>query len=256
MKSPTLFHIIILLWLIPFNARAYTSEDCMVCHREGSEDSRLRISITEFQNSAHGGELACEDCHAGVMDKDHENIKGSGAVDCNECHDQENRHGLSGDRKNRPQCHSCHGKHTILGKDNRASAIYMDQLKKTCSKCHPMECGDTGYLAWLPSIQIRSHKKQDFSQDYGKGNCIGCHQGPAVHGEEESLDGQNCQVCHMNLNENSPVKGTIHPGTDFKKQPAVFFAGIIYQVFILILLWGVYRFFSGRISGKSGKRGR
>ena len=246
----------ILLWILPFNVWAYTSEDCITCHREGSQDSTLHISVQAFQRSAHGSELACEDCHTGVTDKAHEKTKGSGAVECNECHDQENRHGLSGEREKRPQCHSCHSKHAILGKKNRTSAIYRGQLKETCRECHPMESGETGYLAWLPSLQIRSHRKQDFSQDYSKDNCIGCHQGLAVHGEEEPLDGQNCQVCHMNQNEKESVIGTIHPGTDFWKQPGIFIAGVIYQIMILFLLWGVYRFFAGTVFKNRGKRGR
>ncbi len=255
MKRQILFHAAMLLWLLPFNARAYTMEECVACHGEGSRESTLHMSFEDFQHSAHGGELVCEDCHTGVMDASHEKIEGSGAVDCNECHDQENRHGLSGEPEDRPQCYSCHGKHTILGSENPASAIYRDNLPETCRGCHPVECGATGYLAWLPSLQIRSHKKQDFSRDYGKDNCVGCHQGPAAHGEEEALDEQDCQRCHLNPEEKVAVMGTIHPESDFGKQPVVFISGILYQALILMLLWGLYRFISGRGSGKPGKRG-
>lgn len=236
-----------LLWLIPFHAWAYTTEACVDCH--GKEN------LEALQTSVHGGELGCGDCHTGVVDETHEEIEGSGAVDCNGCHDKENRHGLSGDREDRPECHTCHGSHAILPSGNPASTVHREHLTTTCSPCHPVECGETGYLAWLPSLQIRSHKKQDFSRDYGKGNCIGCHQGRAAHGEKAVVDGQNCYVCHMDGGKTGTVRGKIHPETDLKDQPVVFFSGILYQGLILVLLLGLFRYISGRISGKTGKKG-
>ena len=244
-----LFLTIIFL-LISCKAWAYTQEDCIRCHGEEGKGSVLHISLTEFRNSVHGSEFTCQDCHRGVLDERHELIKGSGAVDCDECHDQENLHGISAENRERPQCYSCHGKHDILGKDNRASMVSQDRLKDTCKGCHPQECDETGYIEWLPSLQIRSHKKQDFSRDYSRSNCIGCHQGLAAHGEEGPVDDQDCHVCHMDLKGREALMGYIHPGMDSGPRPMILSAGVVYQLFILVLLWGGYRFASKKLSGK------
>ena len=35
---------------------AYTPEDCIECHRTGSEESELQISVEAYEASVHGGE--------------------------------------------------------------------------------------------------------------------------------------------------------------------------------------------------------
>ncbi len=245
--------IIILLLLLPCNASTYTVNDCIGCHSKGSKESTLHISITGFRDSVHGGQLACMDCHTGITDDDHELIKAPVAVDCGQCHENDNMHGLSAKEEDRPQCCSCHGKHDILGKDNPSSRIHPEQLKYTCRGCHSNESGEPGYFSWLPSLQVRSHKKQDYSQDYGRSNCMGCHQGQAAHGEPDPLDAQNCHLCHMVLKERAAVMGYIHPKAGLHDQPVTFFAAVIYQAFILLMLWRLFRFVRFRISGK-GRR--
>ena len=41
----------------------YPSADCVRCHSEDGVESRLHISNEDFENSVHGTELGCEDCH-------------------------------------------------------------------------------------------------------------------------------------------------------------------------------------------------
>ncbi len=173
MKDLFFYFLGLLIFVTSYNTWAYTPEDCIKCHKEGSTGSTLHISIKEFNVSIHGREITCKDCHVGVEDEDHETMKGSGAVDCGECHEQGNRHGLQSKSEDRPQCYSCHTKHGIFEKDEEVSSVHPGQLKETCKGCHPVECGQTDYLSWLPSIQIASHKKQDFSRVYEKGNCLG-----------------------------------------------------------------------------------
>ena len=96
------------------------------------------------------------------------------------------------------------------------------QLKITCRSCHPVECGQTGYLSLLPSLQIRSHKKQNFSRDYSRFDCIGCHQGKAAHGEEEIINQQDCHKCHQSAPGKSSLMGYIHPQADSRNQPGIF----------------------------------
>ncbi len=254
MKRSSLYLFVILLWLMSCKTWAYTSKDCINCHSGDSKESALHISIEEFQGSIHGREITCEDCHTSIKDRGHVYVKGAGAVDCGKCHGQKNLHGSTSKSENRPRCHSCHTRHGILGTDDKASTVHPDQLKKTCKACHPVECGETDYLSWLPSIRIMSHKKQDFSQAYEKDNCIGCHQGKAVHGEKEPLNEQNCHICHMSVRDQRTIMGYIHAKADFKKQPVIFAAAAIYQIFIVLLLWGVFRFFILKLFGKRRKR--
>lgn len=235
----------------------YTSEDCIRCHEEGSTGSVLRISVKEFESSVHGRDMTCEDCHAGVEDGGHETTKGSGAVNCGQCHEQKNRHGLQSKTGmypgiHRPRCYSCHTRHNILEKDRVESSVHPGQLKETCRACHPAECGETDYLSKLPSMQIASHNKQDFNRSYEKDNCIGCHQGLAAHGESEPVNDQDCYKCHAPQKGHAPLWGYIHPKADLEKQPSVFWAAVIYQFFIVVLLWGGFRFFVLKFSGRSG----
>ena len=216
MNNKTLIIFIFFLITIPFHTLASTKEKCIECHGKESKDSRFHISEEELKSSVHGNELICVDCHALVLQPGHEKVKGSGAVSCNECHDQENMHGLSGKQENRPQCHTCHGKHNILNSDDEASFIHQDQLQNTCEPCHPIQSQETGLLNGLVNFQIRSHKKQDFSNPYHKKNCIGCHQGQAAHGEEGPINKQGCDSCHVTQEGRRLIMGSIHFGTDSK----------------------------------------
>lgn len=215
----------------------YTPEDCIECHQTGSEDSQLHISVQEFNDSAHGEETTCLDCHTGVVDDDHQGIEGSGAVYCGQCHEQENRHGGIGLDVERPNCYDCHSKHNILDKTDPASTVHRDRLPDTCGECHPVASGQNkGWFAWFPSFQVASHNKADFSTSFDKDNCLGCHQGAGAHGETEPIDEQQtCYKCHSPALD-SAMWGLMHPDASAQMQPGVFAAGVIYQIFIVIAL--------------------
>ena len=250
MKNFLFYFLVLFIFFTAYNAWAYTPEDCNKCHKEGSTGSILHISIKEFNTSIHGRKITCQDCHASVKDEGHETMKGSGAVDCSECHEQENRHGSQSKTEDRPRCYSCHTKHGIFERDKEVSSVHPEQLKETCKGCHPVECGQTDYLSWLPSIQIATHKKQAFSRAYEKSNCLGCHQGMAAHGEEKPLNDQDCYKCHLSQKGQATLWGYIHTRADFKKQPVIFAAAIIYLVFLVVLSWGGLRFYIRKLSGK------
>lgn len=243
------------IFFIGSDVWAYTMEECIECHKEGSDKAELHMPLKAFEASIHNREeTTCMDCHISVTDEDHEITKGSGATDCSECHDEENKHGQETMIEDRPQCHSCHPKHRMLEKENPASAVHPDQLRKTCKGCHPVESGETGYFSWLPSIRIMSHKKQDFSKAYGKDNCLGCHQGDTAHGEKGPLDEQSCYVCHIGSDDQPPIMGYIHTRADTERQPGIFAAATLYQIFMGLLLLGGFRFYILRFSGKLRKR--
>jgi hypothetical protein len=242
------FFLICLILIGTRTAQAYTAEDCIRCHGEHGTESVLHVSVDGFQRSAHGRTgMVCTDCHMDVQGEKHQSTAGSTSVSCTGCHALKNMHGIGSDRC--PECYSCHTKHHILEKDNIASSVHPASLHKTCSACHPLECGESDYLSWLPSIQIVSHGKQDFSKVYARDNCIGCHQGLAAHGEKGVIDGQNCYRCHQSM------MGYMHPKADREKSPSLFAAAIIYQMLLAVLLPGGCAFYLNRFSGiKKGKR--
>jgi hypothetical protein len=230
------------------DAFAYSPEACIQCHRQGARESSLQISVENFRKSVHGKVLECEDCHTNIIDSSHETLKGSSSVSCGECHEQENRHGLSAERALRPKCYSCHTRHRILGIEDPASSIYPEALKKTCAGCHPSECGHQDYLSWFLSLQVVSHGKADLSKKYGRENCVGCHQGSAAHGERSVIDSQDCFICHQSM------WGSMHPKADPEAAPAFFAAALSYQVLAIFLLWGGVRFYMQRSMRSRGAR--
>jgi hypothetical protein len=126
-------------------------------------------------------------------------------VDCGICHEQENLHGASSKKNKKPECYSCHTRHSILPKSNKSSSVHKTQFKNTCGECHTVEWGEQGYLGWYTSVRIKSHKKQDFSKDFEETNCIGCHQGMAIHGNPDVVNDETCYRCHMNNNQNALI---------------------------------------------------
>lgn len=220
---------------------AYTNKDCVRCHEA--------VSVSAPSASAHA-ELGCLDCHTKVKDKTHESAKEEGSVNCGQCHQQGNLHGMNGQGEARPRCFDCHTKHHILAKDNPKSSVNPDNLKITCGKCHPLETGRTGYLSSFLYLQIRSHKKGDFSRAYDRSDCIGCHQGRAAHGETTPLGSEKCSRCHLPGNAHGAMSGYIHPKADPVKEPLMFAAALSYQVFIVVVLaalfWAGFRFFRNK----------
>jgi len=251
------FVLIVLIFTAAQAAFAYTNEDCIECHRTGNKEGGINISIDEFNASIHGEEeeeTSCQDCHTLVEDEDHQTTPGSGAVDCSGCHEQENRHGKGSNSGTRPQCYSCHTRHGMRAKDDPLSSVHPQRLNETCGSCHPRESGQTDYFSWLPSLQVASHSKQDFSQDYERTNCLGCHQGMGAHGEHEAINEQTCFTCHVTLDGQNILLGYIHSKADAGRQPGVMAAASIYQVFLGVLIFGGFAFFIRKLSTRSKPR--
>ncbi|MBW1780852.1 MAG: hypothetical protein JRL30_08935 [Deltaproteobacteria bacterium] len=242
MKKGFQYSLAGLILLLAQGILAYAPDDCVRCHKTGSSESRLHVPVQTYEASIHGREITCQDCHTGVIDEEHKTVKGSGTVDCSQCHDQENRHGLKSKNKYRPQCYSCHTTHAVFEKESERSSIHEKNLNQTCKTCHPAECGQRDFMSWLPSLQISSHNKQDFGQVFDADNCVGCHQGMAAHGEDTPLNDQDCYQCHLSPKGESLLLGYIHPKGDLDKHPTIFAAGALYLVLILILFFGGFAF--------------
>ena len=133
MRQIVRFSLVVLIFTAAQAGFAYTPQECISCHKTGSAESKLQISIDEYNASIHGEEeTTCQDCHSLVEDDKHQTTPGAGAVDCGSCHEQENRHGWKSTTGTRPQCYSCHTRHGILAKDDPRSSVHPRRLKQTC----------------------------------------------------------------------------------------------------------------------------
>jgi hypothetical protein len=211
-------------------ASDYTEEACIECHGPGSEDSELVIDLEDYRASIHSEEVGCQDCHTQVIDDDHQETEGAGAVDCGQCHEQAQAHGSTDEPLD---CHACHTRHAIRSKDDPDASIHADQLPITCGSCHPTATGDNGYFSWFPAWQIASHKKGDFAQAYERTQCLGCHQGAGAHGESDPLNDQTCYRCHPADGEGGGLWGKMHPVADRDSEPLIFAAAGLYQVAVV-----------------------
>ncbi len=225
--------------------------DCVACHGPHGTRSQLRVDIAAFNKSVHADSVGCAGCHTQVRIKDGACVHGSGAVDCAACHEQKNLHGADSPRGVRPRCQDCHPPHAIFAMDDPRSAVGPDRMAATCAQCHPVQSGRVGYLSWLPSLKIATHLKADLSgADYHQGNCLGCHQGQAAHGESAPINRASCPRCHMSGPDGkAPMLGVFHAQADPKRQPGVFAVAMIYQVLIGAFLVGGIVFFVGKLSG-------
>jgi hypothetical protein len=248
--------LLLLVWALP--VFSYEQADCLRCHGQGSSESNLTINQGAYEHSVHYKEITCLDCHTGIENDAHMKQKGSGKVDCHTCHDQENRHGLTAQGPGiRPKCNDCHTKHAILDKANPDSSVSPANFSKTCGPCHPAQFGETGVMTWLPSVQIKTHGKQDFSCDFDEQDCLGCHQGKGAHGEGTLLNDRDCWKCHFPKNGRARVMGNIHPKSKEKNDTRYIIAGAVYGVAAALLLFGGCCFYGRRFSTKSGnKKGR
>ncbi len=222
-------------------AGTYRMAECKECHSQGSSKSLLKIDMKGFESSVHAAGFQCIDCHQNVLSDKHILRAGSGTVNCFRCHQKINRHGGESSSASRPQCHQCHTRHRMYRKTNPASSVHRNSISATCQRCHPEESGRMTYLSWLPSIRIESHNKQDLGTVYGSGDCLGCHQGQAAHGETQTLVQANCHECHLTPDGENALLGTMHPKADLDAQPGVYAIAFMYQLGIIFLLWGGLR---------------
>jgi len=91
--SPVWFWIIPALLLVPAEASAQKSEDCMICHsdktltmQKGGRTVPLFVDAARLKNSAHGS-ADCVDCHSGFKPDETPHAKVIRPVDCQGCHD-------------------------------------------------------------------------------------------------------------------------------------------------------------------------
>lgn len=232
-------------------AFAYTVEECIRCHQKESGESTRRISLDAYKASVHAlASVTCQDCHVQVVDEGHKTATGSGRVDCGQCHEQQNRHGLRAEKGVRPPCYACHSRHAILAKNNPDSWVHPENLDETCGTCHPAQTGNAGFFSWLGSVQVRSHGKQDLGREYDPGDCLGCHQGQAAHGEKSLLNDRKCHECHRPLHGQSPLLGSFHPLEKDNRRLSLWVVKTVYGIAVFLVAFGGIWFYIRRFSGK------
>ncbi|MBN1905359.1 MAG: hypothetical protein JW927_09700 [Deltaproteobacteria bacterium] len=225
--------------------------DCISCHSENPESGIPQILIAEFKASIHGSMMTCAECHS-YIEEGHEAGDVDEKVNCNMCHQQANLHGATANAGSRPECYTCHTKHSILPSHFEKSTVNRAHLEERCSECHEAQYGKSVYMKGFTSFRIRSHKKEDFSREFNETNCIGCHQGMAIHGTAEKISADDCAKCHMKDNKNA-MMGRFHAAAN--SGLSINGLSIITQILLLGVLILVIRFIV-KAPWKQCKRGK
>jgi len=141
-----------------------SNDFCLACHQEegikitlGKESLPVTINPTQFGLSVHSQEgIACADCHTGISDYPHPNVKVKNTRDftlsfldtCKNCHEdqytkvQDSVHQRAFDEgnKNAATCADCHDPHTQTRLTGKTSGELTPSARldipKTCAKCH------------------------------------------------------------------------------------------------------------------------
>lgn len=69
------------------DAKGYTADDCMECHRSEGGESALLISIENYNATVHSQSVTCLECHTGITDETHMEGEGVDRVNCSGCHE-------------------------------------------------------------------------------------------------------------------------------------------------------------------------
>lgn len=191
-----------------------SNDFCLACHQEegidktfGNESLPVTINPTQFGLSVHAQEgLLCVDCHTGISDYPHPNVKAKNTRDftlgfletCKECHEEQytkthdsvHQTALDEGNKNAAVCMDCHNPHTQTRLTGKTSGELTPSARlhipETCAQCH--------------------------TEIYDKYKT-------SVHGnaltEENNVDVPTCIDCHGVHNIQDPTTVTFRNSTPF-----------------------------------------
>jgi hypothetical protein len=140
--------------------KANIPETCGRCHLEVFSDYRESVHWAAFEHEKEDSAV-CTDCHGEHTIRAHENPESSTYMTrvpetCSRCHSSVavvGKYGIKTEQvatygrsyhgiaikfggKTVANCASCHGVHDILPSSDPRSAVHIDNIPKTCGKCH------------------------------------------------------------------------------------------------------------------------
>jgi len=140
--------------------KAHIPETCGRCHLQVYGDYRESVHWRAFANGKKDSAV-CTDCHGEHTIRTHDNPESSTYISrvpetCSRCHSSVavvGKYGIKTEQvatygrsfhgiaikyggKTVANCASCHGVHDIRPSDDPKSAVYVDNVPKTCGKCH------------------------------------------------------------------------------------------------------------------------
>lgn len=234
-----------------------------------------KIDYDKFLNSKHGI-FYCTECHEDA-DKAGEKTHYAKEVSihCDSCHIDENQysdnikklfaskqirmddkkrvakdyyestHGKAylSKKRNAPFCTGCHDPHNANLAD-KDSTVSKANIVKTCGTCHQdVTFSGKNIFGKLAMLRINGHKKGNSSIDYSYNNCVGCHQGDAVHGKNKSEI--NCMSCHK---KSSGFIFTDFHGKNIPVLAYIFNFGLVFGS-IFVIGFAIF-FFAGKTEEK------
>jgi hypothetical protein len=240
-----------------------SSDSCRRCHFDKYTKTLESIHYTVLSQGKLSAPV-CTDCHGS-----HEvywvgKERTVSAKRCQRCHPNEydtyakSVHGnalLNEHNQDVPVCVDCHTAHTI---EDPLSMDYRERIPEMCSNCHAKKeiVGKYGlttdvvktYLSDFHGVSLGLYKMQKGETSRPRKaiavctDCHGTHNIMNTRGAEAAVVKANllkrCQKCHADANENFPDSWISHYEPSLKRAPLVFLAGLLYQIFIPILLIG------------------
>jgi len=147
-------------------------------------------------------------------------------------------------KRNAPYCTGCHDPHNA-NKNDKDFAVKLDNLPKTCGKCHLDQVGkDKTVFSKMALFRINGHKKGNSATDFSIKNCVACHQGDSAHGKK--VNEQVCMDCHK---RKSNLFATDFHGTELPGLAILLNFGL---VFCIVLIGGAVIVY--KISGNESKK--
>lgn len=240
-----------------------SSDSCRRCHFDKYTKTMESIHYTVLREGKLNAPV-CTDCHGAHEVYHVGKERTTSAKRCQRCHAQEydiyakSVHGnalFNEHNQDVPVCIDCHTAHTI---QNPFSTDYRERIPEMCSNCHAKKevVGKYGlsinvvksYLSDFhgTKLGIQKMQKGDAVKPYKPiavcTDCHGTHNIMGTSGTEATIVKTNlikrCQKCHTDANERFPDAWLSHYDPSLKQAPLVYLAGMVYQIFIPILVIG------------------
>lgn len=154
---------LLLLCLVPRQAPALETGDCLGCHADASAvDAPLLIDADRFDHTAHG-ELGCPVCHVSVTEAHPDDGQEPSKAGCGDCHDEMAADYARTEHAGNAACGDCHNPHAA----HAAREVSGVDMNRQCSVCHvPTEMAGV-HGVWLPQAGLHLEALP----------CISCHSG-------------------------------------------------------------------------------